>query len=150
MKLFLYTYTDNATENFKVTKEYGVFGGKKKYWQLRRDDLIIIRDGSKNDQLTLFGCCRVTGEGFDQRHSPYRDLLWVDEAKLSKIIYPFRIAVDFETAPKLSRFRIPWPGDNLIKYLKSKNDWRMKFRDSYIKEPNEVDVFSRLLGLEDK
>ena len=149
MKLFLYTYTNNATENFKVTKEYGVFGGKKRYWQLCRGDLIIIRDGSKNDQLTLFGCCRVTGQGFDQKRSPYRDLLWADEEKSGKIIYPFRIAVDFETDQKLSRFRIPWADlDNRIKYLKNKNDWMMKFRKSFIRE-DEMKVFSKLF-LENK
>jgi len=94
-------------------------------------DLIIIRDGSKNDQLTLFGCCKVTGKGFDQstRHSPYRDFLWADEEKSQKIIYPFRIAVDFETAPKLSRLRIVWTElDNLSKHLVGKRDWMMRFR----------------------
>jgi len=131
MQLFIYTYTDNATENFKVTKNYGVFGGKKNWRWLRRGDLIIIRDGSKNDQLTLFGCCKVTGKGFDQstRHSPYRDFLWADEEKSQKIIYPFRIAVDFETAPKLSRLRIVWTElDNLSKHLVGKRDWMMRFR----------------------
>lgn len=144
MKLFLYTYTNNAAENFKITKEYGVFGGKKRYWQLHRDDLILIRDGSKNDELTLFGCCRVTGEGFDQRSSPYRDLLWADEVKSNKVVYPFRIAVDFETAPKLSHLRIPWIKlENQTKYLHSKRDWMMKFRDSYIRE-DELKVFLNL------
>src|SRR2546425_2788731 len=113
MRYFLYTYA--VPQNWDITCRSGVFGTKKdntglptKVKQLRRGDIILIRDGSK-EKLEFFGCCRVSGDVFDHHaYSPFRDFLWHDESLEQRVIYPLRVAVDTKDVPTFSFEAVTW------------------------------------------
>lgn|SRR3989338_7056362 len=159
MRYFLYTYSVFPKDNFEISHRYGVFGATRgnKTKDLKRDDIIIIRDGSSlvRDSLVLLGCCRVVGGVFDQKFdTPYRDYLWKDELRDQIISYPLRVPVDFKSVLKI-RHKILWKEIVDLKLkgyygqdLKGKNQWGKKFSGNFIDKEPEVNAFGKLLGAE--
>ncbi|MGH7612680.1 MAG: hypothetical protein ACREMW_01380 [Gemmatimonadales bacterium] len=159
MRFFLYTYA--VPENWAITRRAGVFGTKKdrtglpsKVRHLRRDDLILIRDGTK-EQLQFFGCCRVCGDVFDHdKYSPFRDFLWQEEITHQRVIYPLRVPVDTKDVPKLSLEAISWVSLDTLGFRNTKGlpiqgprAWAKKLIGNFVERSDEVEAFSRLVGL---
>jgi hypothetical protein len=125
MRYSLYTYS--LQENFSISQSEGVFGAPKnhaglqsKVLQLRRDDIIIIRDGRKR-RLSFFGHCAVVGDVFDHnQYSPSADFLWRDEQAGQRVIYPLRVAVDFIEVPELHLETITWHALDELAFVNKK------------------------------
>jgi hypothetical protein len=161
MRYFLYTYARG--DNLDISRKAGVFGAPKdharlanKFLRLQRGDLILIRDGRKKWTLTFFGYCRVVGPPFDHGdYSPFRDFLWADEQREQRVIYPLRVAVDFEDIPRLCLEAITWQSLDALGFestrwfrMEGKQAWAKKFCGNFIEKSSEVADFSRLVGLE--
>jgi hypothetical protein len=160
MRFFLYTYTFSG--NYQVSVRAGVFGTKRdrsglptKVGRLKRDDLVLIRDGLRPGALKIQGCCRVTGSVFDHsEYSPYRDFLWKDELLFKRVIYPLRVPVDFEDVPELNLEAITWEALDALSFrgsrgqtLKGRDRWANKFKGNFIGAGQELSMFSELLGI---
>lgn len=158
-RFFLYTY--NKFQNYSISKRGGVFGTRKdatgletKVKKLHAGDIILIRDGTVKSSIEFFGYCIVCGTVFDHDSwSPFRDLLWHDEIVDGKVIYPVRVAVNFEDVPRLCLDRITWGSLDELRFsnlrrspLRGRQAWAMKFKGNFIENPDEVDAFSRLIG----
>jgi len=158
-RFFLYTYSLHA--NFIISKRTGVFGTWKdetgldtKVKQLRRGDLIIIRNGEEK-LLHFLGQCRVVGDVFNQyEYSPYRDLLWQDEIDQGQIFYPMRVPVDFYNVPELTLDRITWEDLDALKFdnkkgfpLQGSQMWAKKLAGNFLEAGNETESFARLVNL---
>ncbi|MGH8194774.1 MAG: hypothetical protein ACREQ8_10280 [Woeseiaceae bacterium] len=159
MRFFLYTYKMSA--NFQISRRAGVFGAPydatglpTKVRQLRRGDIIIIRDAT-HSELRFFGRCVVVGDVFDQeKYSPFRDHLWEDEIEQERVIYPLRVAVDFKTAPELSLDSVTWEDLDRLGFTNAKGQpltgrqaWGKKLSGNFVSVENEVAPFSDLLGV---
>ena len=123
MRYFLYTYT--YPQNYRVSRERRVFGTPKhggdhlatKVERLRRGDIVLIRDGSKDD-LYFFPYCVVAGQLYDQDEgSPWQPILWHDETIENRVIYHLRCAVDFENVPQLSVSRLTWSDLDSLNFI---------------------------------
>lgn len=99
MRFFLYSYHNDA--NFEISKDKGIFGCKDsndglptKFNSLQKGDIVIIRNSSYKALPKFYGYGVVTGK-------PYRDsnIVWNDEKKENKSIYPYKISVDFNNLP---------------------------------------------------
>lgn len=160
MRFFLYTY--DKSQNYAISQRAGVFGAKMdatglgtKIKQLRQGDLILIRNGNAKHSLEFFGYCMVCGKIFDHDSwSPFRDLLWSDEIVSERVIYPFRVVVNFEDIPQLSLDKLTWRSLDELGFYNSRGDqlcgrqaWGKKFMGNFIEKPRELDTFSRLIGL---
>lgn len=158
MKIFLYTYS--VPENFEISQRLGVFGtpvdraglaGKVR--QLRRGDLIVVRDGTQS-ALRFLGHCKVVGDVFDQsRSSPFKELLWNDECVRGHVIYRLRVAVDFEDVPRLSLGQVSWPDLDALHLpgakghlLQGRQMWGKKLAGNYLRYTSEIDAFLRLVS----
>ena len=118
MRFFLFTY--GSRENFQISRNRGVFGCKDardglgtKFKRLKEGDVVVIRNSESNGHnLCFFGHCVVTSTPYDHRcaeEPPFEDYLWADEQHQQKLIYPFRVKVDFENPPHLTRLHaITW------------------------------------------
>jgi hypothetical protein len=157
MRYFLYTYV--SAQNWDTTRKAGVFGTKKdatglptKVKALRRGDLIIIRDGSRQD-FTVLGACIVNGDVFDQsQYSPYKDLLWEDEKQTNTTTYPLRVPVETKLVPKLNLTALTWTALDSLGFHNAAGDplrghqaWGKKFVGNFLESEFEVKSFSKLL-----
>lgn len=161
MRYFLYTYLH--PENYKITREQRVFGTPghggdhlaTKVARLRQGDIILIRDGSKNE-LYFFPYCVVTGKLHNQEEgSPWPDILWHDERTKRCLIYHLRCAVDFDNVPQLSTSRLTWSDLDSLNFLNDKGRplqgmqaWGKKLSGNFIQEETEVARFNALLKYE--
>ena len=161
MRYFLYTYV--SRQNWETTVKAGVFGSKKddtglptKVKALRRGDLIVIRDGSRQEVFTILGCCTVCGDVFDQDLtdcSRYPKLLWSDEKNKNQLIYPLRVAVETKGFPNLALEAVTWNALDDLGFLNAKGKplcsrraWGKKFVGNYLETESEVKSFSKLIG----
>lgn len=168
MRFFLYSYGD--AENFKISKNLGVFGCKKrkggmetKFKNFQKGDIILIRDSSSKKQLKFFGYCKVIGPvlDYDYNKGQFPEFLWEDEKRNKQILYPLRIAVSFSEVPHLNQLhKISW--DDILKLnLKnkrgvvfSKTALAQFFSGNFLTESEQftkqdIEKFINLIGLED-
>jgi hypothetical protein len=158
MRYFLYTYV--SAQNWDTTVKSGVFGTKKdgtglptKVKALRRGDLIVIRDGSRQE-FTVLGACIVSGDVFDQaQYSPYKDLLWEDEKRANATTYPLRVPVETKAVPKLDFAALTWKALDALGFynaagepLRGHQAWGKKFVGNFLESEFEVKSFSKLIA----
>ena len=161
MRYFLFTY--NIEHNFQRSKEIEVFGARHdgtgistKVHNLRKRDIILIRNSLSSSFSNFFGYCIVTGRVFNQLNrfsfSPFKDFLWDDELRNCNVIYPDRVTVDFDNVPKLHLGNITLTKLNELGILNSKgypiiggNAWAKKFMGNFIEESEEMKKFNNLL-----
>jgi ssDNA-binding Zn-finger/Zn-ribbon topoisomerase 1 len=163
MRFFLHSYRNS--DNFKISKSKNIFGCPDtkdglptKFKNLKNGDIVIIRDSS-TESLKVLGCCIVKGTPNDIRHKiqSFSDLLWSDEIKEGKIIYPYRVDVNFDIQLDNNLFQICW--DDLLNLnLKNKKGkpYNRKgipalFRGNFIEEgeqfsQQEIEKFINLIG----
>ncbi len=170
-RFFLYSYGD--LKNFKISKSKGLFGCKstsnikKKFFRLHEGDIILIRDSSEKNDLEFFGHGVVTGKPYDTRtqglvgqEDDAHSLLWLDEVNKKEIIYPWRVAVDFNGPPSLkSLHKITW--DDILnlewKNLKEGKVMRKQalgkfFSGNFVEEDKrfsseDIKAFVKLIGV---
>ena len=104
MRFFLWSYANNA--NFAISKSKGLLGfpeGADSSWckaiTLTPGDIVLIRNSNSKDHLEFYGHCVVT-------NIPYREtekLVWVDEISMKRVIYPYRVTVDFNAMTLLQK-----------------------------------------------
>lgn len=161
MRYFLYTYA--YPENYRISRENRVFGTPKhggdhlatKVERLRRGDIVIIRDGSK-DALYFFPYCVVAGPLYDQEEgSPWPDILWHDEKIEKRVIYHLRCAVDFENVPQLALSRLTWDDLDSLNFINERGKailgtqaWGKKLSGNFVQDPKEVAKFNELVKYE--
>ena len=102
-EIFIFCYDND--DNFERSKKYSIMGFKdgedalpEKIKYLRQGDIVLIRNSNILDRLVLYGSCLVKTRIYkqDQREKyDYPSLIWFDEIMLGKMIYPFRLPVDF-------------------------------------------------------
>lgn len=161
MRYFLYTY--EHSQNYRITREHRVFGTPKhggdhlatKVERLRRGDIVLIRDGSKDD-LYFFPYCVVSGPLFDQEvESPWPEILWHDEKIERRVIYQLRCAVDFDNVPQLSLSRLTWKDLDSLNFINVRGDpilgtqaWGKKLSGNFIQDEKELASFNKLVRYE--
>lgn len=161
MRYFLYTYA--YSENYRITRQHGVFGTPKyggdhlatKVERLQHGDIVLIRDGSK-ERLYFFPYCVVSGPLYDQgEDSPWPDILWHDEQIENRVIYHLRCAVDFEYVPQISLSRLTWDDLDSLNFLNERGKqilgpqaWGKKLSGNFIQEEKEIARFNELVRYE--
>lgn len=161
MRYFLYTY--NCEHNFLRSKKIEVFGARHdktglstKVHNLRKSDIILIRNSLSSSFSNFFGYCIVTGKVFNQLNrfifSPFKDFLWDDELRNCNVIYPDRVTVDFDNVPKLHLGNITLTKLNELGFLNLKGyqiigakAWAKKFMGNFIEESEEIRKFNSLV-----
>ena len=167
MRFFLYSYS--SQDNYEISREYGVFGCKftkdglpTKFEELRPGDIIVIRDSRSRQILKFFGCCLVIGQHYyhgTRGQYPYQDLLWTDEQEAGRIIYPYRIQVDFNALAATDLYSIGWKDllalgwTNKKGRLFDKRGFSLFFKGNFVEEgkrfPREqVEAFANLIGIQ--
>lgn len=160
MRYFLYTYA--YPENYEISREHRVFGTPKnsgdhlatKVQRLRRGDIVLIRDGFRND-LRFFPYCVVTGPLFDQEtdtDSSWPKFLWHDEKLKQRVIYHLRCEVDFQNVPQLSRSRLTWDSLDSLRFINERGRpilgqqaWGKKLSGNFIEDEKELAKFNDLV-----
>ena len=159
-RLFLTTYT--SAENYKQSVRVGVFGApnsnavmEAKVRELKRGDLILIRDSSASHNVTLLGCGVVVGDVFHQdTTTPFRDLLWPDEVRANQVLYKLRVPVDFKTVTPPARQTVTWSDLDRLQILGSENypilgaqAWAKKFSGNAVRDIASGKAICDLFGI---
>jgi len=164
LRLFLYNYSEDG--NCPVTVEQRVFGasddgtgtGEKAVRDLNVGDAVLVRDTCINYRdCVIHGACVIDGPMVLQHRdkSLGDDLLWPDEKRKRRIVYPYRWAVEFDSAPIVNRRRVDWNEFDAVGAigkvhglpLKGRRAWEKKFRGNLITSPGQIEALTRIFDL---
>jgi hypothetical protein len=158
LRVFLYTYDE--PKHFNISRRFGLLGVRsddtgidRKVQRIRREDLVVLRDASRKAAALFLGAGKVVGEVYDQRRdSPFREFIWPDEQFYKKLIYPWRIPVDFKMGPQLERPEVEWSELGALGLLNEKGEilanqqqWGKKLCGNFLDEA-EAAKFLTLLS----
>jgi hypothetical protein len=156
MRIFAHSY--GGLDNLATTFNLGVFGAPDdgthlgtKVATLSIGDLLLIRF-SNVAELRFAPLCRIARRIFDQRQeSPFRDYLWPDEQTKSKILYPFRCAIERLTEPRIRQNDVQWSELDALGLRNQKGDlllgrqmWGVKLRGNLFVDDDAVRLLAVL------